>query len=45
MKQNNSVKNNKQRGPLILYKCTYLTFEAANFFVFCFLLNITIVKV
>lgn len=32
MEQNNSVKNNKQRRPLILYKCTYLIFQAANFF-------------
>lgn len=34
MEQNNSVNNNMQRRPLILYKCTYLIFQAANFFVF-----------
>lgn len=32
MEQNNSVNNNKQRRPLILYKCTYLIFQAENFF-------------
>lgn len=46
MEQNNSVNNNKQRRPLILHKCTYLIFQAANFFIFIFYLIVSpIVKV